>query len=275
MSRHSLPALGLALVVACSSGTPDGDAEGSAEAEEAYSPVPDVPGSGLAPGDYYLAEVGVAVHAEKRDGSPWDEPLPEPDPVIAVRVAGQEVATCEVRDSLNASCRLRVAVALDADTSVEFAVHDADLRSDDYIGHARLAGLTTHGKTGTRLPMQLKGRLSAAYFRLGTPETWFARYQWRFAGLLAGVLVGLALWFGFKPFWLRQPVAAREEDQGPEQGPEPAESPPTAVEPPAPAASPPAPQPVFRVVCGSCGATSTSAHEFCEYCNAPLREEVG
>ena len=261
------------LVVGCSGGDKGPNEDGNEADGEAFSPIPDVPGSGVAKGRHRLVEVGVVVRAHKRDGDPWDEPSPEPDPRIEVWLAGKRVAACDTDDAYEATCALDNTIAIDSDTLIELKVLDKDIAANDRIGEARLGGLTSRGTQDARLPMQVRGQLEAAHIRLTHMPTWLDRYKARIVGLLIGVLAGLLLWFAFEKFWLRgRHGPDAEDDEAGEEAPTTdarAESvPAVAVE--APAA--PADQNLYRVRCKSCGAMATSAHQTCEYCGEPVRD---
>ena len=257
------------LAAGCSGADKDGsEADSEAEKEE-FSPVPAVPGSGLAKGKHRLVEVGVTVRETKRNGNPWDQPAPEPDPRIEVWLAGKRVAACDTRDSHEATCELDKTITIDADTVIEFKVIDKDIAEHDRIGEARLAELTRHGTRDENLPMQTRGQLESAHFRLAGMPTWLDRYKMRIIGLLAGVFFGLLLWFAFERFWLRERADpdGEDADDGERDKPSSAGSADRAADTAPPEAK------VYRVRCTSCGAMASSAHQNCEYCGQLLHEK--
>ena len=280
MCRHpSVFLLGtLAALTALVSGTSGCSGKGESllqesMAEEEFSPMPTVPGDGLAPGTYQLVEVGVVVRDRKKDGDAWDSPGALPDPRIEVVVDGDKLTSCTVQDQLRASCKPRSELEISASTTIEFLVHDSDVSMDDPVGMARIDGLTGHGQEKTHLPMQVKGQLAEAYLVFGQPPTWFDEYKWRLLGLLVGIAFGLALLRAFKDFWFRKKPARRkkkrassqdDEDDGEDEDDTGERSSTGERE-----------AGIYKLRCSSCGAMSSSERQRCEYCGEPLREKEG
>jgi hypothetical protein len=161
-------------------------------------------GSGLAPGKYQLVELGVLIKDKNASGKAWDRPSSPPDPSLKLRLGDKTVAECKAQDTFEFRCEVEAEIQIDADSVLTLEVVDSDIASDDSVGKARLAGLTSHGQVNSKLVMEVEGQLAAAHVRLLTRPGLFGEYKDRLLGLLVGVAAGLLLLLGLKDFWFRQ-----------------------------------------------------------------------
>jgi hypothetical protein len=220
--------------------------EHRAPAEDADVPEPPTPvvaprGKGLAPGRYHLEALRVEARPTNGHKERWD-PADEPDPELRATlvVDGTEIATCTSKDSVVASCRPDVEVAIARDTEISLAVVDVDAIVHDEIGSATLRNISTWD-AGVELPMQPAGRLWSATLRFARIPTWWEVHRAQLTGLGIGVAAALLLLALFR----KQLLA-----------PDP--------EPPQPPPPPPPPR------CGHCNGLVAAGDATCSHCGAKL-----
>jgi hypothetical protein len=217
--------------------------EHRAPAEDTDAPEPPTPvvaptGPGVAPGRYRLEALRVEARPTTGRRERWD-PAGEPDPELraVLVVDGVEVTTCTSKESVVASCRPDVEVAVARDTEISLTVVDIDAFVHDEIGTATLRDISKWG-AGTDLPMQPAGRLWSATLRFARIPTWWEVHRAQLTGLGIGVAAALLLLAMFRKQLL------------------------------APDPEPPPPPPPPR--CGHCNGLVMETDVACRHCGAKL-----
>ncbi len=183
-------------------GNGEPDKPGEPEVVFPDPPPPDGP-VGLTPGRYRIVSVGATVTRRDAAGGPWDVlGGAAADPELTLVVDGAKLGGCTgAADTPTVVCEIDKPITVRAGTEITAVVIDVDTVAHDRVGDATLIGLTRTGRTGVRMKMTPRERVTSAFVELtkvpDPPGAW-ARHRWRIIGAIAGLVGAVLFIFGFR-----------------------------------------------------------------------------
>lgn len=165
-------------------------------------PPPDGP-VGLAAGRYKIVSVGATVTRRDAAGGPWDVlGGAAADPELTLLVDGAKLGGCAgAADTATVVCEIDQPITVRASTEITVVVIDVDTVAHDRVGDATLTGFTATGRTGVRMKMTPRERVTSGFVELwkvpDPPGAW-ARHRWRIIGVIAGLVGGVMFMLGFR-----------------------------------------------------------------------------
>jgi len=171
----------------------------------------------------FVDAVHIQVAPKTASGGKWDNRGNElPDPIVKVYANGTLIDTCNRLNQTEIKCRVRKDVRLDGKVGLKVVIKDRDVLTHEDVGTATL--LAFPASSAGKIPLKTTGQVTSAWLAVtpwrapgqvdppppadksikhddgegGTVDNWGTRLL----GLLGGGLVGLALVFGGRSYFL-------------------------------------------------------------------------